>query len=108
MEKKGVFGPGDCEETIEFANNLPYLVADIVRKYGYNVNPDNITTPSGVRYSASNLDEGIAIPGIKTDRRGIRRDILNEIGKMPVIFVTAEKQSEASPYQQRQITEYFS
>lgn len=103
-----MFGPGDCEETIEFANNLPYHVANIASRYGQKVSPDQITTRYGNRPSSFNLEEGIAIPGVKTNRRDIRRDILNEIGKMPVIFVSTEKQSEDSPYQQRQITEYFS
>lgn len=105
MEKKGVFGPSDCEETIEFANNLPFYVAGILRKYGHDIDPEQIRTPSGARYSSFNLEEGIAIPEtVKGCRTAVRRDIRNEIGRIPVVFVPAEKQN--SPYQQKQILEY--
>jgi hypothetical protein len=106
MEKKGVFGPEDCEDTIAFAENLPFYVADILRRHGHDIDPEQIRTPSGTRYSSSNLEEGVAIPGVMTNRRVIRRDILNEIGRMPVVFVPAERQSASSPYQQKQILEY--
>jgi len=107
MEKKGVFGPGDCEDTIVFAENLPYLVADISGRYGNRVNPDHVTTRYGNRISSLNLEEGIAIPGVKTNKRDIRRDIFIEIGKIrPIVFVPEERQSTSSPYQQRQILEY--
>jgi len=105
MEKKGIFGSEDCEDTILFAENLPFYVAGILRRYGYDIDPEQIRTPSGTRYSSSNLEEGIAIPGtVKGCRAAVRRDIMNEIGRIPVAFVPLEKQS--SPYQQRQILEY--
>lgn len=107
MEKKGISGPGDCEDTIDFAENLPFYVAGILRKYGHDIDPEQIRTPSGTRYSSSNLEEGIAIPGtVKGCRTAVRRDIRNEIGRMPVVFVPIEKQSTSSPYQQKQILEY--
>jgi len=105
MEKKGVFGPGDCEDTIIFAENLPYQLADIANRYGNRVEPENITTKYGGRISSFNLEEGVAIHGVKTNKRDIRRDIFNEIGQIkPIIFVPEEKRG--SPYQQRQILEY--
>ena len=104
MEKKSVFGPGDCEDTIIFAGNLPYHIADIASRYGNKVNPDHITTIYGNSPSSFNLEEGIAIPGVKTNKKDIRRDIFCEIGRIrPIVFVPEEKQS--SPYQ-RQILEY--
>lgn len=108
MEKKGVFGPGDCEDTILFAENLPYQLADIANRHGNNkVDPENITTKYGGRISSFNLEEGVVIPGVKNNKRDIRRDIFNEIGEIrPIIFVPEERQSASSPYQQRQILEY--
>jgi hypothetical protein len=97
--KKAIFGPGDCEETIVFADNLPSYVSAIARRYGHNVNPEEIETPYGNRVTSSSLEEGIAIPGVATNRRNIRRDILNEIGRMPIIFVPVEKQDVNPPFQ---------
>ena len=105
MEKRGIFGSGDCEDTIVFAENLPFYVASILRKHGYDIDPEEIRTPSYTRCSSFNLEEGIAIPGtVRGCRPAIRRDIMNEIGRMPVVFVPVEKQR--SPYQQKQILEY--
>jgi hypothetical protein len=101
--KKAIFGPVDCEETIVFADNLPSYVSAIARRYGHNVNPEEIETPYGNQVTSSSLEEGIAIPGIATNRRDIRRAIRNEIGDFPVTFLPIEKQSKNMPFNQIQI-----
>lgn len=106
MMKKGIFGPVNCEETIVFAGKLPYLVSSIAERYGHHVNPEEIETPCGNILTSSSLEEGVAIPGIRTNRRDIRRDIRKEIGRFPVIFPPLEKQSKEMPYTQREILEF--
>jgi len=85
--KKGTFGPGDCIQTIEFAENLPLYVSGILRRYGHEIDPEEITTPYGTRISSHNLEDGIAIPGVSSHRRDIRREIRDEIGRVGVVFV---------------------
>jgi hypothetical protein len=105
MEKKGIFGPSDCEQTIDFAEKLPSYVVDILRRYGCDINPEEITTPDGTRISSFNLERGIVIPAIlKGYRTAVRREI-DEIGKIPVTFLPPEKELENSHYQ-RQILEF--
>ena len=102
--KKGTFGPSDCEQTIDFANNLPSYVAGIARRYGHDIDPEKITARYGGRLTSFNLEEGIAIPGVKGSRREIRRDIKNEIGAFEVVFVPLERSD--LPYKQREILEF--
>jgi hypothetical protein len=84
--KKAIFGPSDCEDTKNFAANLPHYVSNIARRYGQNIAPEEVKTPYGVRPTSYNLEDGIDIPGVRKHRRDIRRDIRNEIGRIPVTF----------------------
>ena len=85
--KKAIFGPSDCEDTKNFAANLPHYVSNIAGRYGQNIAPEEITTPYGVRPTSHNLEDGIAIPRITSHRREIRQEIRDKIGKINVTFV---------------------
>jgi hypothetical protein len=100
--------PGDCMETVHSAENLTEYVSSILDRYGFNIRPDDITTPGGTRPSSFNLEEGIAIPGsVRGCRTAIRNDIRNEIGRIPVVFAPIERHSRSSvSSNQRYILEY--
>jgi hypothetical protein len=88
--KKMVLGPGlpgDCPETQISAENIPYHVARIAERYNVHIDPLDVTTPDGISLGSHNLEQGLAISGVPTHRRDIRRDIKSEIGLLNVEFV---------------------
>lgn len=100
--------PGDCMETVQSAEDLTEYVSLIVGRYGFNINPEDITTPDGTRPSSHNLEEGIVIPGsVKGCRTAIRSGITNEIGRIQILFAPIDRHSRSSySPNQRRILEY--
>jgi hypothetical protein len=97
--------PGDCEETIQYAQDIPERLALLLEECGCNVRGE-ILNSSGSRPDSYNLEETIVLEGVPRRRqKDVKDRIYSEIGALNVEFMPLEKGDRIDPYQ-RKISEY--
>ena len=98
--------PGDCQETILYAQDIPERLAIILEDLGCKI-PDEILNGGGSRTDSYNLEEGIALEGVpRRLQKRVKDKVYADIGALHIEFVPLEREERIDPYQ-RKISEYI-